>query len=234
MIVRFLHYVAIASFISVLSTSCVSHDPLLSNMGHPINSSSNKITTWKGTTQHNVVIQNYDYSCGASSLATLMRYYFNDDVTEQEILDKIEEIFDKEEYSRIQKDGLSFLELEKISQSYGYQAASVRLELSALKKLTGPVIVYLSGKSYKHFVVLRGIKEDKVFLADPSAGNIAESIHDFIKNWKGETFVLGKKGFGTPVDHNLAINSLLGLDNKVRLMRDSLQYYPKRALLKLQ
>ncbi|MCH7729178.1 MAG: hypothetical protein IH991_22255, partial [Planctomycetes bacterium] len=34
----------------------------------------------------NVVIQKYDYSCGAATLATMMQFYFRDDVAEDEIL----------------------------------------------------------------------------------------------------------------------------------------------------
>jgi predicted double-glycine peptidase len=34
----------------------------------------------------NVVLQRFDYSCGAGALATLMRYYFGDAVSEEAIL----------------------------------------------------------------------------------------------------------------------------------------------------
>ena len=51
----------------------------------PSQSSSNqgavqgKFQSWRERRDHNVIKQRYDYSCGAAALATLLRYYFEDD-----------------------------------------------------------------------------------------------------------------------------------------------------------
>lgn len=37
----------------------------------------------------NVVKQQLDYSCGSAAMATLLRYYFGDQTSEQAILDKL-------------------------------------------------------------------------------------------------------------------------------------------------
>lgn len=203
---------------------------LVSNVGHPIDATTNRVTSWKALNEQRVIMQQYDYSCGAASLATLMKYYFNDDTSEKKLLEYIQTVFTKEEYTRIEKDGLSFLELEKISRSRGYQTASVRLKLSALKQLSGPVIVFLKTKNYRHFVVLRGIKEDRVFLADPSLGNLRIPIETFKKEWNGETFVLGKEGFGTPNKHRLAILHKSEFRHEMNLLRQPLLDYPKIKL----
>lgn len=179
-------------------------------------------------------MQKYDYSCGAASLATLMKYYFNEDISEQKLLNYIKTVFNPQEYKRIEKDGLSFLELEKISRSRGYQSANVRLKLSALKQLSGPVIVFLKTKDYRHFAVLRGVREDRVFLADPSRGNIRLSIKEFTKEWKGETFVLGKAGFGTPFQHNLAILHQAGFRNELDVLRPVLLDHPQTDRARLE
>lgn len=215
-------------------SGCALHQPLLSNAGHPIDHSTNKVTSWKQLNEQNVIMQRFDYSCGAASLATLMKHYFNEDVSEKKLLDYIKKTFNKQEYARIKKDGLSFLELEKISRSLGYQSASVRLKLPALLELSGPVIVFLKRKEYKHFAVLRGVKEDRVFLADPSRGNIRLPIQEFMQEWKGETFVLGKAGFGTPNKHTLAILHSSGFRNEVELLRQQLLDQPKIRLPRLQ
>ena len=47
-----------------------------------------------------VVKQEFDYSCGAAALATLMRYYFGDHVTEYEILKLLESRLGVEEQDR--------------------------------------------------------------------------------------------------------------------------------------
>lgn len=179
-------------------------------------------------------MQRFDYSCGAASLATLMKYYFKEDVSEKKLLDHIQETFSKTEYNRIEKDGLSFLELEIISRSLGYQSASVRLKLPALLQLSGPVIVFLKTTQYRHFAILRGIREDRVFLADPSRGNIVQPIQEFILEWKGETFILGKEGFGAPNKHTLAILHGAKFRNELELLRHPLLNQPKIRLPRLQ
>ncbi len=213
---------------------CASHQPLLSNAGHPIDSATSKVRSWKQLNEQNVIMQRFDYSCGAASLATLMKYYFNEDVSERKLLDYIKKTFSKKEYARIEKDGLSFLELEKISRSLGYQSASVRLKLPAFLELSGPVIVFLKRKEYKHFAVLRGVKEGRVFLADPSRGNIKLPIQEFVQEWKGEAFVLGKAGFGTENKHTLAILHGSGFRNEVELLRQPLLDQAKTRLPRLQ
>lgn len=224
-----------ASLVVLLwSVACTSNEALVSNAGYLINHTGSGVTSWKALNEKNVIMQKYDYSCGAASLATLMTYYFGDKVSEQELINYIKELFTREEYGKIEEDGLSFLELEKISRSRGYLSASVNLKISALKQLSGPVIVYLQTKNYRHFVVLRGIREDRVFLADPSRGNIRLSIDDFVQEWKGETFVLGKKGFGTPLQHNLAVLAQNGFRGELNLLRQSVLDRPtiSRPVLK--
>lgn len=227
-------WVSVLFVFIMLCSGCASHLPLLSNAGHPIDNTTNKVISWKQLNEQNVIMQRFDYSCGAASLATLMKYYFNEDVSEKKLLDYIKETFSKQEYARIEKDGLSFLELEKISRSLGYQSASVRLKLPALLELSGPVIVFLSRNEYKHFAVLRGVKEDRVFLADPSRGNIRLPIQAFMREWKGQTFVLGKKSFGTPNKHALAILHNPGFRNELDLLRQPLLDQPKIRLPRLQ
>lgn len=221
-------------FFLPLCFGCTSRVPLLSNAGYLIDRQPTTVISWKKLKEQNIIMQHFDYSCGAASLATLMKYYFNDDISEENLLDHIKNSFSKKEYTRIEKDGLSFLELEKISRSLGYQSASVRLELPALLQLSGPVIVFLKTKQYKHFAVLRGVKEDRVFLADPSRGNILLPIQDFTLEWKGEAFVLGKEGFGIPNKHNLAILHKPKFRNELELLRQPLLDQPKPRPPRLQ
>jgi len=81
---------------------------------------------------------------------------------------------------------------------------------------------------------LRGVREDRVFLADPSRGNIQLPIKEFMREWKGETFVLGKEGFGTPNKHTLAILYGAGFRNELELLRQPLLDQPKISLPRLQ
>src|SRR4051794_9358410 len=47
---------------------------------------SKRLMSWKDIRDHNVVMQRFDYSCGAAAMATLMNYYFGDQVTEADVL----------------------------------------------------------------------------------------------------------------------------------------------------
>jgi predicted double-glycine peptidase len=201
--------------------------PLLTNGGYVIDTQPGRIKSWKELNEKNVIIQRYDYSCGAASLATLMHYYFKENLTEQTLLNEINNIFTEQELKVIKQSGLSFLELEKISKMKGYQVASVRLNVSALKQLQGPVLVFVQPGGYKHFAILRGVVEDRVFLADPSRGNIRMSVARFLEEWHGQTLILGKNGFGLPTNHPLTIYHRPDFRNELLILREFWRNEPK-------
>jgi uncharacterized protein len=57
---------------------------------HPIyfNSYRNEIKarSWKEFRDQNIVKQDLDYSCGSASIATLLNNYYNQNVTEEQVL----------------------------------------------------------------------------------------------------------------------------------------------------
>ena len=186
-------------------SACVSDIPLVSNSGTLIDTTKPTVHSIKELNEIYVEMQDEDYSCGAASLATLMRHYFNEDINEREVLDTVKDMFSEEEYEVIADRGLSFLELGLVSEELGFQSAGVRLTTDALSKLRGPVIVYVETSDYKHFAVFRGFFNQHAYLADPSRGNVRLTMESFLNEWKGQALVLGKQGFGVPLKHNLAI-----------------------------
>ena len=165
-----------------------------------------KFESWRELRDRNVVKQRYDYSCGAAALATLLRHYFKDDrLDERGVLDEILGRLSKEELQDRVQNGFSLLDLKQQAEGLGYQAAGVKLGLGQLPKLRGPVLVHLVCGGERHFAILRGVREDRVFLADPSRGNVRMPVHQFVREWTGLALVLGKKGFGLPAEHALAI-----------------------------
>jgi len=167
--------------------------------------SERPVRSWKALRGQNVVIQRYDYSCGAGALATLMRYYFSDQVTEEEILFGILSSMTKEEVKDREEKGLSLLDLKRYAEKRGYQAVGVKLKYASLKQLKGPVLVHLEREDYKHFAVFKGVNGDRIYLADPSRGNIRLAVFRFAQEWSGIALVLGKKGFGLPQSYPLAL-----------------------------
>lgn len=180
------------------------------------------IHSWKELRDRNVVLQGYDYSCGAGALATLMRYYFGDNVSEEGILLSILSPMTREEVEDREKNGLSLLDLKLCAERMGYQATGVRLSYAGLPKLKGPVLIHLEREGYRHFAILKGVQGDRIFLADPSRGNLRMSVDRFAKEWSGIALVLGKQGFGLPQEYPLALDEQPPVPNEILAARRSL------------
>jgi uncharacterized protein len=138
----------------------------------------------KDLRDQNVVKQRSDFSCGAAALATLLRYGFGENVTEREILVQLFDLLTEEEKKATRTTGFSLLHLQRVAQARGYNAEGFRLDPDQLANLGGPVIVFIEPRGYKHFAVLRGTRGDRVYLADPSRGNIRMPQYSFLKDWR--------------------------------------------------
>ncbi len=163
--------------------------------------------TLKELRDQNVVKQQLDYSCGAAALATLISGYYGENTSEKELLDllnaRLVSMSDKEK-SRKRLNGFSLLDLKLVAQQKGYKAAGFKLTIDQLKQLAAPVIVFVRPMGYHHFAVLRGISDDRVYLADPGRGNLRMSLARFEEEYGGVIFVLGKAG-----EENITLHKLL-------------------------
>lgn len=166
------------------------------------------VRSMKDLRDANVVKQRLDYSCGAAALATLLRYGFGERVTERALLAQLFGLLSAEEKAVSREKGFSLLDLQRLAQARGFRAQGFRLEPKYLAQLRGPVIVYIEPRGYKHFAVLRGVRGDRVYLADPSRGNVRMPAYAFLKEWlrdggKGIIFVVepttGLPDGGTPL-----------------------------------
>lgn len=134
---------------------------------------SQSITTWASLRDQQVVKQQFDFSCGASSLATLLTHHFDDPHTEADILD----LFDHEEAAA------SFDDMKQVLSTLGYEAKGYAVTFDQLSTARAPVILYIRQKDNDHFVVLRAIDGEHVHVADPSTGNRFYSKHKFMNLW---------------------------------------------------
>jgi predicted double-glycine peptidase len=169
------------------------------------------VKSWQTLHQEHVVMQRYDYSCGAAALTTMFVYYFRDAVTEQRVLDTIFTRLKNAPGTKNQvedrvKNGLSMLDLQQAAADLGYQSAVAKITLEQTRKLEAPVVVRIIKNDFKHFVVLRGIVDEHAFLADPIRGNIRIREAEFLRQWNYVALFLGKEGFGLPKDHPLALH----------------------------
>jgi uncharacterized protein len=180
------------------------------------------INSWKQLRDRNVVIQKFDYSCGAGALATLMRYYFGDQVSEEEILMSILAPMSEEAVKDREQNGLSLLDLKHCAERRGYQAIGIKLNYANLPRLKGPVIIHLERDNYRHFAVLKGIRGDRIYLADPSRGNTRMSVERFAEEWSGVALVLGRQDFDLPRAHPLVLDGEEPVQNEMQTARRSL------------
>jgi len=143
-----------------------------------------------------VVLQEFDISCAAAALATILNYQHGERLTEREIalglIDR-EEYIEQPELVRL-RQGFSLLDLKRFVDGRGYEGIGYgQLEMDNLRSLA-PIIVPINVRGYNHFVVFRGELAGSVICADPAYGNRTMSRDRFERVWL-EFPELGRVGF---------------------------------------
>jgi uncharacterized protein len=132
-----------------------------------------------------VVVQEWDLSCGAAALATLLNYQHGDPISEREIakgLIQREEYIDNPVLVRV-RQGFSLLDLKRYVEQRGYEGIGYgQLTLDDLIE-QAPIMVPIDSHGYKHFVVFRGVLGNRVLLADPAFGNRTMLAAKFQNAW---------------------------------------------------
>ncbi len=164
-----------------------------------------QIRSLKEIKMNEIQKQTLDYSCGAASLALLLKNYFEDMYNEQSILSDIVFRLSKQEMEQSMIKGFSMLDLKKTAQRLGYIADGVILPQNAVTALKGPVIILLKKSGNNHFVVLKGATQGHAFIADPAHGHLSMPLYELFTQWNGEALILGYSGFTLPKEHRLAI-----------------------------
>ncbi len=150
-----------------------------------------EVKSLKEARYKNMIPQRYDLSCGAAALATILTYYYEDPVEEAEVITYMLKHGDQAE---IAKKGFSLLDLKRYAEARNYMAAGYKnVKLENLKQLKIPAIILFKVGRYDHFVVLRGIQEERVYIADPAFGNRSISLEDFEKEWNQVVFLVANK-----------------------------------------
>jgi predicted double-glycine peptidase len=158
-----------------------------------------RVRSFKEIRQQGVVLQALDYSCGAAALATMVTYFFQKPTKEEEVIATIlvsgqtpQEGLRK--YFR--RKGFTLLDLKRAAEAKGYRGSGYRgmtLDdlVETLRDERSPILVAIKPFGYYHFVVVRGIQGDRVFLADPAVGNTTMKLAVFESVWvEGIGFVV--------------------------------------------
>ncbi|MGM0913431.1 MAG: C39 family peptidase [Pseudomonadota bacterium] len=141
----------------------------------------------------NLVEQRTDFSCGAASMATILKYaYRQPDVTEETVLAGMLEVSDPQV---VLERGFSLLDLKNYVETLGYRGRGYEVAPETLDEVSIPVIVLLDLEGYKHFVVMKKASGDRVYVGDPALGNRVMERDDFMASWNNIIFAVVGEGF---------------------------------------
>lgn len=148
-----------------------------------------------------VVRQRYDFSCGSAALATLLRFHYSRNVTEDRVFVGMWQDGDRDAIRRV---GFSLLDMRRYLNAQGLKADGYKVSLDEVAKSGIPGIALISVKNYKHFVVVKGVSQTEVLVGDPSTGLHLMPRGAFASAWNGVYFVLnteqdrGRSTFNVP------------------------------------
>jgi predicted double-glycine peptidase len=140
-----------------------------------------RVTSIKQARQASTLLQQYDFSCGSAALATLLTHHYGYPITEQAVF---EEMFERGDQQKIRGEGFSLLDMKRFLKARGFEADGFQEPLDKLVETRIPAIVLINENGYQHFVVVKGIKGDRVLLGDPAKGTTAVSRAAFEAIWK--------------------------------------------------
>ncbi|APC14315.1 peptidase C39 [Pseudomonas frederiksbergensis] len=139
-----------------------------------------------------LVQQKTDFSCGAASLATILRQAYWLDVTEAQI---IEGMLAHSDQNLVRVQGFSMLDMKRYVESIGMRARGYRVSPEGLPSVSIPVIVLMDIRGYKHFVVMQKAEKDWVYIGDPVLGHKRFKFDEFVKGWNGIIFAVIGQGY---------------------------------------
>lgn len=151
---------------------------------------SMKVTSMRDIPFRTVVRQQYDYSCGSAALATLLHHHYGVPVTEAEVFQAMYATGDK---PKIQQVGFSLLDMKRYLESRGMAADGYRATVAQLERAKAPALAVISVGAYRHFVVIKGVKDGRVLVGDPALGLKAYGEAEFLKVWNGIVFAVHDK-----------------------------------------
>ena len=157
----------------------------------------------------------------AAALATVMRYHWDDDVTELNLLRETVQMLTVEELKERIENGLAMTDLRRLAVRVGYLSTIGRLEFDKLRESKIPLIMGIVINDFDHFVVYRGTDGQYVYLADPARGNVRTPIAEFLGQWqKNMVLVVVKPGEAPELWSPLLLQrdeTLLGESNRLYL-----------------
>lgn len=145
------------------------------------------VTSLKGARFISTLRQQYDFSCGSAAVATLLTHQYGRKVDE---IDVFKYMFDRGDQAKIQREGFSMLDMKLYLDSTGFRAEGIEASLDQLAKAGVPAIALINENGYHHFVVVKGLRGNRVVLGDPAMGTRVLGRDEFEKFWTNGIFLV--------------------------------------------
>ncbi|EAL3905732.1 peptidase C39 [Campylobacter upsaliensis] len=125
-----------------------------------------------------VIRQNYEESCGAASLATLINILDDSNLTESDLLKAMSG-------QQLYTDMVSFADLNDAVKKLGFQSKSYKIDRKILESIMSvPILVKIEDDPrFPHFVVIINHKGNYLQIFDPSYGEYISSKREFYSVW---------------------------------------------------
>ncbi|EAK1189305.1 peptidase C39 [Campylobacter upsaliensis] len=125
-----------------------------------------------------VIRQNYEESCGAASLATLINILDDSNLTESDLLKAMSG-------QQLYTDMVSFADLNDAVKKLGFQSKSYKIDRKILESIMSvPILVKIEDDPrFPHFVVIINHKGNYLQIFDPSYGEYINSKREFYSVW---------------------------------------------------
>lgn len=127
--------------------------------------------------------QKYDFSCGSAAVATLLTHQYDRPTKEDQVFAAM---FERGNQAKIQRVGFSMLDMKRYLDSIGYQADGFEAKLDMIAEANVPAIVLINENGYNHFVVVKGVREDKVLIGDSATGTRIMARADLERIWENK------------------------------------------------
>lgn len=214
-----MHQRLLPALLALLSLSCQAQSAMLPAIDG--GALQMPVTSLRQVRLAYTVRQQYDFSCGSAAIATLLTHHYGYPITEAEVF---EEMFQEGDQARIRLEGFSLLDMKRFLAKRGFEADGFKLPLDKLAEQRTPAIVLLNERGYLHFVVVKGLREDRVLLGDPANGTRAISRAEFEAAWPSQLLFVIHSHLRT-ARFNLAADWRVSPDAPLSaaISRDSLQ-----------
>lgn len=121
--------------------------------------------------------QQDEKDCGVACVAMILNFY------KSEV-----PIYKLREFSGTDLEGTSAFGLKMALEKVGFDCLAVQADSEVWKEteLPTPLIAHICvNNSYMHYVVVYGVKNDFLLIADPAKGKIKKTITEFSREWTG-------------------------------------------------